>query len=72
MLNLEVLRPIWGRFGIDFGSIFAPGSDSGNNENHRFSQVFWYSGVVVMACWGVLGIVLNVGFKMAFFVSSWG
>ena len=29
-------------------------------KNLRFLKVFCYSGVVVMACWGVLGTVLNM------------
>ena len=36
MLNLEVLGSIWGRFGIDFGSTLAHGSNNENNEKPFF------------------------------------
>ena len=41
MLNSEVLGSIWGRFGIDFGSILAPGSDSENSKKNLGFHVFF-------------------------------
>ena len=52
MLNLEVLGSILGRFGSDFGSILAHGSDSENSEKPFVFFVFF-------VLWGVWGGLLR-------------